>query len=130
MRSSKCHLTDPWFILCRYSAWCVSRLAETVGTRWFMGWLDGQFGILVLSSHNRAGADQLEERRGCEGRGSAKKTSGRSSTRHRTPRLWYLCMIYHLHMTRNVFLVLLAHEPYYIRSTIDSVEKSTRAMDA
>lgn len=34
-----------------------------MGTRWFMGRLDRQFGILLLGSHDRVGEVQLEERR-------------------------------------------------------------------
>jgi len=48
---------------CRYPTWDVPRFAETMGTRWFMGWLDRQFGILLLSSYDRVGEVQLEERR-------------------------------------------------------------------
>lgn len=34
-----------------------------MGTRWFMGWFDRQFGILELGSYDRVGKDQLEESR-------------------------------------------------------------------
>lgn len=39
-----------------------------MGTRWFMVWVERQLGILLLGSYGRVGEDQLEERRGCEGR--------------------------------------------------------------
>jgi hypothetical protein len=39
-----------------------------MGTRGFMGWLDRQLSILLLGSYDRVGEDQLEERRGWEGR--------------------------------------------------------------
>lgn len=35
-----------------------------MGTGWSMGWLDRQFGVLVLGSHDCLGEEQLEERRG------------------------------------------------------------------
>lgn len=38
-----------------------------MGTRWFVGRLDRQLSILVLGSYDRAGKDQLEERRRWEG---------------------------------------------------------------
>ena len=49
---------------CRYPAWGVSCVSETMGTGWSMGWLDRQFGVLVLGSHDCLGEEQLEERRG------------------------------------------------------------------
>ena len=68
IRWLKSDVTDSRVYLCRYPTRGVSRLAETMGTRWFMVWVERQLGILLLGSHDRVGEDQLEERRGCEGR--------------------------------------------------------------